>query len=231
MTKLTDFLEVPKYKLTLPISKREVNYRPFLVKEQRILLQAQEEKDEKLIVNTILNVIEVCTFNELEINTLNITDFEYLFLNIRAKSAGTNINVTANCQHCKAQNDISLSIDEVKIQESDKVIENPIKINDSLYITMQYPNANIILNAETNSIKIIKECIKSFIYGDSVYNVDSRTPDEIMEFLDMLSSEQLEKLKNFIESLPTLYLPAKFNCVNCKKDNEIKFESLIELFI
>lgn len=231
MTKLTDFLEVPKYKLTLPISKREVNYRPFLVKEQRILLQAQEEKDEKLIVNTILNVIEVCTFNELEINTLNITDFEYLFLNIRAKSAGTNINVTANCQHCKAQNDISLSIDEVKIQESDKVIENPIKINDSLYITMQYPTANIILNAETNSIKIIKECIKSFIYGDSVYNVDSRTPDEIMEFLDMLSSEQLEKLKNFIESLPTLYLPAKFNCVNCKKDNEIKFESLIELFI
>jgi len=231
LTKLTDFLEVPKYKLTLPISKKEVNYRPFLVKEQRILLQAQEEKDEKLIVNTILNVIEVCTFNELEINTLNITDFEYLFLNIRAKSAGTNINVTANCQHCKAQNDISLSIDEVKIQESDKVIENPIKINDSLYITMQYPTTNIILNAETNSIKIIKECIKSFIYGDSVYNVDSRTPDEIMEFLDMLSSEQLEKLKNFIESLPTLYLPAKFNCVNCKKDNEIKFESLIELFI
>ena len=85
MTKLTDFLEVNKYKFTIQISKREVNYRPFLVKEQRILLQAQEEKDEKLIVNTILNVIEVCTFNELEINTLNITDFEYLFLNIRAK--------------------------------------------------------------------------------------------------------------------------------------------------
>jgi len=231
LTKLTDFLEVPKYKLTLPISKKEVNYRPFLVKEQRILLQAQEEKDEKLIVNTILNVIEVCTFNELEINTLNITDFEYLFLNIRAKSAGTSINVTANCQHCKAQNDISLSIDEVKIKESTEVIENPIKINDSLYITMQYPTANIILNAETDSIKIIKECIKSFIYGDSVFNVDSRTPDEIMEFLDMLSTEQLEKLKNFIESLPTLYLPAKFNCVNCKRDNEIKFESLIELFI
>ncbi len=227
--KLTELLEIPRYTLKLPTSNKEISYRPFLVKEQRVLLQAQEEKDEKLIINSLMDVLNVCTYNEIDVKSLSLTDFEFLFLNIRAKSVGSNVNASVGCTHCGKDNEISIKIEDVKI-DFKEIPENPIQISEYLWVEMKYPSTEVLFSS-TDKIKIVKDCIKSMIFKDSVYNLDNRTPDEIMEFLDMLNDTQIKKLTAFIESLPRLYIPLEFNCIHCKKENSIKFESLLELFI
>jgi hypothetical protein len=231
---LTDLITVPEYILTLPISKEKIKYRSFLVKEQRVLLQAQEEKEEKQIINSIISILEACTFNKIDIPAMNVTDFEYLLLNIRSKSAGSNININVKCSHCQHQNEINFSIDDIKLTEPEKV-DNPICIEEGFYIEMQFPSTESLLSYDKNSkeeqnLNIVKSCLKSIIHNDNIYPLENYSSEKIAEFIDQLTSAQLNKLIKFIESIQTNYLPVDFKCIKCGEKNSMKFSGLLELF-
>lgn len=231
---LTDLISIPEYTLTLPISKEKIKYRPFLVKEQRVLLQSQEEKDEKQQISSMIAILKACTYEKVDVESMNVTDFEYLLLNIRSKSAGSNIQINIPCDSCGHANEIDLSIENIKLTENEKV-DNPIMISGGFYIEMQFPSTESLLDYDKTSrgeqtLSIVKSCLKSIIHNDSVYPLENYSEEKISEFIDQLTSEQLAKLIKFIESMNTNYLPLEFNCVKCGEKNSRKFEGLLELF-
>lgn len=227
--KLHEVLDSPEYSLVLPVSQKEVKYRPFKYKHQRILLQAQEEKDNKNIILAIHNLLRYCTFEQLDIDKLDIVDFQYLFLKLRASSAGTNLDISVKCKHCGTYNEVHSSIDDVSIIFPEEKVENPIKLNSNTYITMMYPSLQTI--EITDTIQIIKSCIKNVIYKDSIFDFQSQSDEEIIEFFDSMTEAQLNLIKDFLEKSPKLNMPIEFNCSECKEHNDFKFENIIELFI
>lgn len=227
--KLHEVLDSPEYSLILPVSKKEVKYRPFKYKQQRILLQAQEEKDSKNIILAIYNLLKYCTFDQVDIDKLDIVDFQYLFLKLRSSSAGSNLDINVKCTHCGEYNEIHSSIDDVEIIFSDKEIENPIRINSNTLITLSYPSLQAI--EMTDTIEIIKSCIKNIIYKDTVFDFQTQSDEEIIEFFDNMTESQLNLIKEFLENAPKINLPIEFDCVHCNKHNSIKSGNLIELFI
>lgn len=232
---ISDLIVTPTYLITLPISKKKLKFRPFLVKEEKILLQIKETEDNSvLLVENVFNIINACIFNALEVRTLSLTDFEFLFLNIRTKSESSKINFKTECSHCQAENLVSVSIDDLKTKINSEV-ENPIKLSDNLFIEMQYPATEDILeqidDKNIDVIKLAKACIKAFIHNDEHLPVTKDTSDEVMNFLECLTTEQFRKFKNFIDNLPTNYIPINFNCVSCGKENKDKLEGLTNFFI
>lgn len=231
---LTDLITIPEYTLILPISKQKIRFRSFLVKEQRVLLQSQEERDEKQIINSIILILRACTFDKVDVESLNVTDFEYLLLNIRSKSAGSNININVKCKSCQHPNEVNFSIDDIKLTGNVKV-DNPILISEGFYIEMSLPSAENLMtydktSKEEQTLNIVKSCLKSIIHNDSVYPLENYSMEKISEFLDQLTADQLDKLIKFIESMDTNYLPVEFTCVSCGEKNSKKFEGLLELF-
>lgn len=226
--KLNEVLESPEYSLTLPVSKKEVKYRPFKYKHQRILLQAQEEGDSANIVLAIHNLLRYCTFDQLDVDKLDIVDFQYLFLKLRSSSAGSNLDVNVKCKHCGEYNEIHSSIDDVKIVFSEKEIKNPIRLGENTYITLSYPSLNTI--EMTDTIQIIKSCIKNVIHKDKVFDFQSQPDEDIIEFFDSMTESQLNLIKEFLENSPSLHLPIDFDCEHCKKHNSFKHNNVIELF-
>lgn len=231
---ITNLIVIPEYIITLPLSKKEIKFRPFLVKEQRLLLQAQEEKNDKQTVNAIVSILKSCTFGAIDIETLNITDFEFLLLNVRSRSAGSNVNLNVKCKHCQTSNEVNFSINDLTLTENASVA-NPVEISEGFFIEMVYPSAATILkfsrsNKEEQTINIVKSCLKSIIHGESVYLLENQTSEQITKFIDELSADQLEKMIKFIESMNTNYLPVEFDCQACHENNKVRFEGLLELF-
>lgn len=228
---IKDFIAIPEYSITLPISKQTIRYRPFLVKEQKVLLQIQEtESDDSTKINNVLSVINECLFNEIDSRNLNITDFEILFLNIRAKSESSEMHFKAKCDHCQHENLTSINIGDLKTDIKD--VDNIIKINDKLFIEMKYPDINSVLDIDNKDVvAMVKICIKSFILGDTVYHVEQNSSDDVMEFLDYLTTDQFKKLKEFIENIPQNYIPLKFKCNKCGEETDKKINGLMNFFI
>lgn len=227
--KLHEVLESPEYSLVLPVSKKTITYRPFRYKEQRVLLQAQEEKVSKNIILAIHNLLKYCTFNQVDIDQLDVVDFQYLFLQLRSSSAGANLDISVKCKHCETYNDIHANIDDVKVLFSEVEIKNPVQLNPNTFITLTYPSLNAV--ELTDTIDIIKSCIRNVIYKDEVFDFQNQSDEEVLEFISSLTESQLRLIKEFLGNAPKLNLPIEFDCTNCSEHNDFKYENIIELFI
>jgi len=199
-------LNAPTHKLMLPSTNEEITFRPFLVKEQKLLLMAQQNDNENEIVDNVVQIINNCT--GLDTSNLPVFDVEYLFLKIRAKSVGDIVKLSVKCPDDEETfADVTVDLDEVDVQ-IDESHTNIINITDDIKMIMKYPQMtdiklNNVSKTETESVfEILKKCILEVHNGDEIINSVDMKPEEISEFIDSLNTQQFESVMQFFKTMP-----------------------------
>jgi|TARA_B100001964_G_scaffold106245_1_gene118697 hypothetical protein len=204
-------LETATYELTLPSTDVKIKYRPFLVKEEKILLMALESGENKQITSALKEIVSTCTFNAINVNLLPTFDLEYVFLQIRAKSVGEVVKVKLLCpDDKKTYGEVEVDLTKVEVHVDDKH-DNKIQINDKVSILMKYPTIDAIdPNVDTTKLKtenlfqIIANSIHEIYEGDKVHNVKDYTKEDIQKFIDGLNTSHFNKIQGFFNTMPKL---------------------------
>ena len=224
----------PTYELEVPSTKEKITYRPFLVKEEKILLLAQEAGEEDDILNAIKEIINNCTYEQLQVENLALFDLEYIFLNIRSKSVGEKIELKLLCEDDgETYVDVEIDLDKVKVNFPKKHT-NTIQLTDSISLVMRYPemsslNLTTVSNTET-IFHMIKNSIGQIIDGETIYERVDFTDEDLDAFIESLSSEHFKNIQNFFETMPKLRHEVKFKNPNTKKQNKVILEGLNSFF-
>jgi len=214
-------LETPTYELILPSTGNQLKFRPFLVKEHKILL-TMSEADNNEVARIIRELVDVCTFKTLKINDLPHFDIEYIFMHLRAKSISETVEVIVNCE-CGEKIDTSFSIDDLKVVKPNNH-SNKIMINDSIGIELKYPNIDDVVDvfATKDNQKVIDLIIKSIkaIYNqDEYWEASDQSKEELEEFVYSLTKEQFDKLEQFFVTSPKIVQTIECDCPKCGKHN------------
>jgi len=206
-------IATPTYELTLPSSKKTIKYRPFLVKEEKILIIAMESQDDKQITNAIKTVISNCILTKgVKVEDLATFDIEYLFLNIRGKSVGETVDVLITCPDDEVtQVPVSINLDEIQVQTNPNHTRD-IKLDDNLTMRMRYPslsqfiknNFNITDVTVDDTFELISGCIEQVYSEEESWSASDCTKKELFEFVDQLSSKQFKEIETFFETMPKL---------------------------
>jgi hypothetical protein len=230
----------PIYELEIPSLKKEIKYRPFLVKEEKILILAMESEDAKQIGTAVKSVISNCILSKgIKVDELSTFDIEYLFLNIRGKSVGESVDVLVTCpDDGTTQVKVSINLDEIKVQENPEHSRD-IKLDDTLTLRMKYPSlAEFIKNNfnEKNNISVddsfdlIGSCIEQVYSQEESWNSSDFSKKELNEFIEQLSSKQFKEIEKFFETMPKLSHIIKLINPNTKVESEVVLEGLAAFF-
>ena len=226
-------LDTPTYSLVLPSTGQEIKYRPFLVKEQKLLMMAQESKEQVNISETMLNVISSCTFNDIDVNQIPLFDIEYIFLKVRSKSVGETQEVRVLCpDDNETYGTVKVELDKIEVQMTEGHT-NEIILTDKIKVIMKYPQLKDMSNLDSIStvqveqiFSIMKHCIWEVHDGDKVYNRVDITDEDIEEFIGSFDNKQLESILNFFQTMPKLRHPVKVTNPKTKVESEIVLEGL-----
>jgi len=230
-------LNVPRYKLKLPSDGRTVNYRPFLVKEEKLLLLATETGEQSDIVIAIKDIIKGCT-DIADVDSLATFDIEFVFLQIRTRSVGESVEVSVTCpDDGETEMSISISLDDIKVQKT-RGHKSEIKLSDEVIVTMGYPNLETFVkmnfSEEVNQIDQVFDmaagCIKTIADADQVYDCADSSKQELLEFFDQLSSKQFGSIQKFFETMPKLSHTLKVTNPNTGVESEVVLEGLASFF-
>ena len=233
-------ISTPTYELNLPSTGKKVQYRPFLVREEKLLVLALETEDPKDITTAMKTVIKNCIQTRgIKVETLPTFDIEYLFLNIRGKSVGEEIEVSIICPDDEQTTvPVVLNVDDIKVQKS-KEHTTKIQIDDSLIMEMKYPSLEQFIssnfdfnekNQMEQSFDLIASCIDKVYSEEEVWAAGDFTKKEVKEFLEQMNSSQFKEIESFFETMPKLSHTVKFKNPNTKKENEIVLEGLSSFF-
>ena len=233
-------ITTPTYELELPSTQKKVRYRPFLVKEEKVLLIALETEDTKEITNAIRAVIKSCVLTRgIKVETLPTFDIEYLFLNIRGKSVGEVIEVNLICpDDGVTEVKKNIPIDDIKIQRTDGHT-NQIKLDDNIMMEMKYPSLDQFIknnfdftegNQMDQSFELIGSCIDKIYTEEEVWSSSDCTKKELTEFLESMNSSQFKEIENFFESMPKLSHTIKVKNPNTEKESDVVLEGLASFF-
>ena len=228
-------LETPVYTLTIPSTDEEVKYRPFLVKEQKRMIIAQESEDEQQLLDAMKQLISDCTFNKVDADRCPLFDAEYIFLQIRSKSVGETISVNITCpDDKKTVVPKEISISDIKVSVFDDHSDE-VQITDDIKMTFDYPLLSSFGNYQNAkqsemAFTVIKECIKEISWGDKVYNKTDISDKELSDFVDNLNGEQFEKVMKFFNTMPKLRHVIEVENPNTKVKSEVPLEGLKSFF-
>jgi len=227
-------LETPTYEIVVPSSNEKIRYRPFLVKEYKILLTALET-DADEIHRIIKELVYSCTFEKLNVDTLPNFDLEYLFLNIRAKSIGEISNLSLTCQNCSDKVLFQLDMTKAKIVRDEKHSKK-IQIQDDVILEMRYPtfqeNVDILKQFGTDKlVDLVCFCIDGVYTKDTFIKTSEYSKEELIEFVNSFSKEQFEKLEYFFLTTPKVVQEIKETCTKCGTVNETSLEGLENFFV
>jgi hypothetical protein len=227
-------LEVPTYELTLPSNGKKIRYRPFLVKEHKILLTMVEASQDE-VVRIITELVDVCTFNELKMSNIAHFDIEYIFMMLRAKSVSEKVDVVITCVECEEKYDASFNIEDIKVEKKEGHT-NKIQLNQTVGVEMKYPKFKDIVNVfdsdESEDVfKLVKNSIIGVFEGDSYYEFEEHTEEEKEDFLYSLTKEQFSKIEEFFVSSPKVVQQLETDCPKCSHHNTSRIEGLQNFFV
>ena len=213
-------ITAPEYTLTLPSNKKKVKYRPFLVKEEKLLLFAAESGEREEMMSAVAQMIDNCVLDDIDSRKLPYFDFEHLFLHIRAKSVGetSTFIVKHDKEGCGHQNEVTVQLDKI-IHQTDKDHKSSFQLTDKIGIKMKYPTIESIKtfieieNDPTKILNMFTESIECVYDEDEVY--DDFTKEEAVEFLESLSKEQFDKVALFFQNMPSSKIEVKYKCEGC----------------
>ena len=228
-------LNTPTYEMEIPSTGEKIKYRPFLVKEQKLLMMAQESGDEAAQMRTVGEIVKNCTFNKIDKpDTMATFDIEYMFLMTRAQSVGSKIPMTVTCPddgETKVEHEIN--IDEIKVKKTDGHT-NVIMLTDDIGITMKYPNLDMVkkftntANITEVSFEMIKSCIQNIFDKDQVY--DEMSDKDLQSFIEQMNTEQFERIQDFFMSVPRVKYKMNFVCKKCGHENERELVGIQDFF-
>ena len=234
-------ISTPTYELALPSTGKKIKYRPFLVKEEKILIMALESENMKQITDAIVQILKDCILTRgVKVQALSTFDIEYLFLNIRAKSVGETVEVNVTCPDdgdTKVQ--IEIDIDSIKVQK-DKSHKNIIKIDDDISMKLKYPslqqfveNNFEVTDTQSNvdqSLKMITSCIDIIYNEEESWSASDSTQKELEEFIEQLNTKQFKEVENFFSTMPKLSHTIKVKNPNTDVESEVVLEGLGAFF-
>ena len=234
-------ISAPTYELVLPSSNKKIKYRPFLVKEEKILIMALESEDTKQITTSIKTVLSNCILSRgIKIDKLATFDIEYLFLNVRAKSVGETVEVNVTCpDDGETQVAVEIDIDSIKVKKDPKH-SNIIKLDENLSVQMQYPSltqfieSNFEMDSQKSqvdeSLNVIMSCIKQVYNEDEAWDATECTKKELKDFVDQINSKQFKDVEAFFDTMPKLTHTLKVTNPKTKVENEVVIEGLASFF-
>ncbi len=252
-------LNVPTYNLRLPISKQEIVFRPYLTKEEKLLLMAMESKDPKTIISAITQVASNCVVipEKFDVEKIPMIDIEYLFLHLRAKSKSEVLEAKFECRHVSQEesekhcgNILSFTtrVDELKVEVPDD-FNTTIGLTDKIGVVMTLPKYKDVIestfstfnnnsdsdgdntaNIIEETFRVLKKSIVSIYDGDEVYDVADSKPEELDEFIDSLTAEQYKKIESFFDKLPKINYKFNVKCPRCQYEHNINFKDIASFF-
>ena len=231
-------LTTPTYELEIPSTDAKIKYRPFLVKEEKILMMAMESKKNPDIVQAVKDIVSECTFNKIDLSDLPMFDVEYIFLQIRSKSVGEVSKLKLLCpDDGVTYADLELDLSEVKVQVGDDHT-NKITLDNGMGMIMKYPTIDSFkdsgiqdINA-TNMLEVIGACIQQ-IYeeeGKKTYDPKDQTQKEVTDFIEQLTTKQFQNVQSFFDTMPKLKHTVKITNPKTKKESEIVLSGLNDFF-
>ena len=233
-------IATPTYELELPSTGETIQYRPFLVKEEKLLVIALESEDNKQITTAIKTVIKNCIITKnIKVESLPTFDIEYLFLNIRGKSVGEELDVNIICpDDGETEVPVKINLDDIKVQKSEEH-SNRIKIDDTIMMEMKYPSLDQFIknnfdfdnkNAMDQSFELIGSCIDKIYTEDEVWATADVSKKELNEFLESMNSSQFKDIEKFFETMPKLSHTVKVTNPKTKVESEVVLEGLASFF-
>ena len=232
-------IATPTYELVLPSTGKKVKYRPFLVKEEKILILALESEDQKQITNAIKSTLKSCIQTRIKVEDLPTFDIEYIFLNIRGKSVGESLEVLVTCpDDGETQVESTIYIDEIQVQKNDKHTPD-IKLDHSLTLRMKYPSLTQFVENNFNpsadqtleaSMDIIASCIDVVYSEDESWAAADCTKKELSEWLETLNTSQFKEIETFFETMPKLSHTLKVVNPKTKVESDVTLEGLTSFF-
>lgn len=238
-------LDVPTYELKLISSGKSVRYRPFLVKEQKLFLMSAESDDTKELVTTIRNVLKNCLLDEVDVDNLPSFDLEYLFMNLRARSVDEVVNLKYKCnanvdgeeeeKKCNHVVDFDVNILEIEPTIHDNHVDK-IQITEKVGVCLKYPTFEMFekydkMNENEAMLKVLIDCIDYIYDEDQVYYAKDTTPKELEEFIDSMQQKDLEKFKNFFDTMPEIKKELDFKCSKCGHEENITVKGIQNFFV
>ena len=224
-------LDTPKYQLTLPSTGEKIEYRPFLVKEQKIILMAQESQDENQILNAVGDLVNSCTFGIIDAKKSPTFDIEYIFLKIRSRSVGETTSINVVCpDDNKTQVPVKINMDEIELL-TNKDHKTNIQLTDKFTLNFRYPLMSDLYGIDANdttetSFALINKCVTSIQYGDEIYNRVDMTDAELNDFLEQMNSKQFAEVMDFFNGMPKLRHIIKVTNPKTKVQSEVVLEGL-----
>lgn len=231
-------INVPLYELIIPSSGKKIKYRPFVVKEEKLLLLAMESENEDEITNAIIQIINNCVQGRLNIDDLSTFDVEYLFLNIRSKSVGEVLEFAITCpDDGQTQVEVEINIDDIKIVKDDTHTDT-IDLENGYFIKMKYPTMKYIMskknteskNAIDSTFEYSVECIDQIYNDEEVWTAADSTKKELSEFVENLNTKQYQKIQNFFNTMPKLKHKVSITNPKTKVESEVTIEGLANFF-
>ena len=234
-------ISTPTYELTLPSSGKKIKYRPFLVREEKVLIMALESEDTKQITNSVIDILNSCILSKgIKLETLATFDIEYLFLNIRSKSVGETIDVNIVCpDDNKTQVAVTVDVDSIKIKK-DRKHKNVIKLDDNLSLKLKYPSMTQFIDSNFESkidesevkstLDMIISCIDVIFNEEESWPASESTPKELEDFVDQLNTKQFKLIEDFFATMPKLTHTIKVKNPNTGVESDVKLEGLAAFF-
>ncbi len=233
-------INTPTYELTLPSTGKKIKYRPFLVREEKILIMALETEDTEQITNAVVDIINGCILTKgVDVSKLATFDIEYLFLNVRSKSVGESVEVNVICpDDNKTSVQVEIDIDSIKIQKT-KGHKNIIKLDDQYSMKLKYPSLNEFIDSNfessqesdvDKSLNMITSCIEMIYDKEESWDASDSTKQELEEFIEQLNSKQFKTIEKFFETMPKLSHKLKVTNPTTEVESEVVLEGLASFF-
>jgi hypothetical protein len=231
----------PIYNLVIPSTKKSVRYRPFLVKDQKALLVAQQSEDQRVMIDTLKEVIKSCITDSIDVSKLAIFDIEYIFTQLRSKSVGETVDIILSCDEDHGENnekakiEHTVNLSDITVQEKEGH-NNKIELFGDVGVVMKYPNIDdikklqggVVTNEDT--FKLVAASIDYIYDNDNVYHAKDQTENELMDFINNLTSEQFAKIQGFFDTMPKMTHTINYNCPVCNKAHTIVLEGMESFF-
>jgi hypothetical protein len=226
-----------RYKTVIPSTGTEIEYRPYNVGEEKLLMIALESKDQKMIIRTLKDVIKACVFENIDMDRFTTFDTEKLFLALRSKSVGEIVDLELKCldKECNAVTPIQINLEEINL--TDLPESNTVIIDKDIGVTLRYPGIVDVekyeekfLQSSEGAFDLIIDCMDTIFDEQGVYDCKEEPRESIVAFIENLSSAQFKKISSYFENIPTLTHNAEYKCVKCGKENNLELKGLQSFF-
>tara|TARA_S200002703_G_scaffold49208_1_gene42549 strand:- start:5643 stop:6332 length:690 start_codon:yes stop_codon:yes gene_type:complete len=222
--------DVPKYSLKVPSTGQELKYRPYLVKEEKVLLIASSSEDPRQIMSAVYDTITACV-EGVDVNSLTTFDLEYIFIKLRSKSTGESSEINIQCPECNTRNSVTIPLEDVVVTESKA--DPIIKLTDTITVEMKYPSyQDIPADADESEMafSMIAGSLKAVISNDERIDIEDESPESVRAFLESMTQDQFVKISAFLSDSPSVKYDLEMKCTECEEENTIEIKGMQSFF-